>query len=63
MDQHLLQLALDADFTNYEIKAGCVPTRALFNVKELAYLSEVDGILMKAVEAAASGSYALKGVE
>ena len=56
MQYHLLELALDADFTNKEIKAGLIPTRSLFtNVKELAYLSEVDEIITKSIEAAASG--------
>jgi hypothetical protein len=50
MQNHILQLALDADFTNSEIKAGLVPSRALFtDVKELAYLSEVDGIISDAI--------------
>ena len=57
MNEELLQLALDADFMNYEIKAGCTPTRSLFtNVKELAYVCEVGEVIRKAVfEAAASG--------
>ena len=50
MKYHLLDLALDADFTNKEIKAGLIPTRELFtNVKELAYLSEVDSVIEKAI--------------
>jgi hypothetical protein len=57
MNEHLLNLALDADFTAREIKAGQIPTRALFtNVKELAYLSEIDNLIEDAIEAAASGS-------
>jgi hypothetical protein len=60
---NLLQLALDADFTNYEIKTGCTPTRALFtNVKELAYIYEVGEIIRNAVnEATASGGSIHKG--
>ena len=50
MKYHLLELALDADYTNSEIKAGLTPTRALFkDVKELAYISEVDGIIEAAL--------------
>lgn len=56
MNKHLLQLAVDADFTNQEIKAGLIPTRSLFsNVKELAYLCEVDEVIENAIEATASG--------
>jgi len=54
--EDLINLAVDADFTNREKSAGLTPTRALFsNVKELAYLCEVDGALSKGIEAAASG--------
>jgi hypothetical protein len=50
MDQHLLQLAVDCDFMNYEIKAGCIPTRSLFtDVNELAYISEVDSVIEAAL--------------
>jgi hypothetical protein len=42
----LLQLALDCDFYNNEIKAGLIPSRALFpDVRELAYLSEINQII------------------
>jgi len=52
----LLQLACDADFYSTEVKAGLIPSRALFkDVKELAYLCEVDTVLRNAIEATASG--------
>jgi len=53
---YLLELAIDADFTSRQIKAGLIPTRSLFsNVKELAYLCEVDEVIKNAIEATASG--------
>lgn len=62
MNEHLLQLALDADFPSRETKAGLISTRALFtNVKELAYVCEVDEVLKKAIEATASGGSVPKG--
>ena len=52
----LLQLALDADFTSSEDRVGLIPTRSLFkDVKELTYISEVDRVLIEAIEATASG--------
>lgn len=50
MNQHLLQLALDADFTSRETTAGLIPSRTLFtDVKELAYICEVDNVIRNAI--------------
>lgn len=54
---NLLQQALDADlYTRESNMASVIPTRTIFDdVKELAYLGEVDEVLRKGIEAAASG--------
>lgn len=58
---NIIEKACDADFTNSELKAGLIPTRALItDVKELAYLSEVDDVLIRAIEKAASGGSVVK---
>jgi hypothetical protein len=58
MQYHLLELALDADLTNKEIKAGLIPTRALFtDVKELTYPSELKPLSSHGIYERGHGGY------